>query len=61
MSTFLPTRVWDWAMRQAGFLTAKGLGLNGATPARTRAAATAHVDLSATAKPPTAGAHATAN
>ncbi|NVB78947.1 MAG: SDR family oxidoreductase [Kofleriaceae bacterium] len=28
-----PTRMWDWAMRRVGYLTAKGLGLDGAAPA----------------------------
>src|SRR5690349_6532287 len=32
MKTFLPTRVWDWAMRKVGFLTPKALGLTN-TPA----------------------------
>lgn len=33
MQTVLPTRVWDWAMRKVGFLTAKTLGLSDAKPA----------------------------
>jgi short-subunit dehydrogenase len=28
MSSLLPTRVWDWAMRKVGFLTKKGLHLD---------------------------------
>lgn len=33
-----PTRVWDWAMRTAGFLTPKGLGLTGPAPSVPRPA-----------------------
>lgn len=29
MSSMLPTRVWDWAMRKVAFLNAKTLGLDG--------------------------------
>ncbi len=29
----LPTRVWDWAMRAAGFLSPKSLGVTGSAPA----------------------------
>lgn len=31
-SRLFPTRVWDWAMRTAGFLSAKSLGVTGPTP-----------------------------
>lgn len=34
MKTLLPTRMWDWAMRKLGFLTAKGLGLTGPQAAK---------------------------
>ena len=41
MATFLPTRVWDWAMRKVGFLNKKSLQLSAtrnAPPAQIRAA-----------------------
>jgi NAD(P)-dependent dehydrogenase (short-subunit alcohol dehydrogenase family) len=39
MSSMLPTRMWDWAMRKVGFLTKKGLRLNSAQrPAQIEAA-----------------------
>lgn len=31
-SRIVPTRVWDWAMRAAGFLSAKSLGVTGPAP-----------------------------
>jgi short-subunit dehydrogenase len=33
MKAMLPTFVWDWAMRKVGYLTTKGLGLDGSAPA----------------------------
>lgn len=38
MSAILPTTVWDWAMRKAGFLTASGLDLSAASDAASDAA-----------------------
>jgi short-subunit dehydrogenase len=41
LATFLPTRMWDWAMRKVGFLNKKSLALSAtrnAPPAQIRAA-----------------------
>ena len=40
-----PTRVWDWAMRKVGFLTPKGLGLDGRAVSTTTAKAVVEVPL----------------
>ena len=48
MNAFLPTRVWDWAMRKVGFLNAKSLDL-----AASRAPASAPAGFDAVAVPPT--------
>jgi NAD(P)-dependent dehydrogenase (short-subunit alcohol dehydrogenase family) len=55
LSALLPTSVWDWAMRKAGFLTAEGLELS-AAPAATPAAQP-HVAVPP-APPASAGARA---
>ncbi len=43
MSSMLPTRVWDWAMRKVAFLNTKTLGLDGSATAKasTKASTTA--------------------
>lgn len=53
MSALLPTAVWDWAMRRAGFLTARGLDL--ATSSEAVAVA---VPVPAPQATPAASAHA---
>lgn len=61
MQTVLPTRVWDWAMRKVGHLTAKSLGLTG-TPNAAKPAdgkAFGAVDMAAVeGKKPAPRAHA---
>lgn len=58
LSAFLPTSVWDWAMRRAGYLTTDGLDL-AAVPATIPAAPEPQVAPPAAA--PSSGARAGAN
>jgi NAD(P)-dependent dehydrogenase (short-subunit alcohol dehydrogenase family) len=62
MNAILPTPVWDWAMRRAGFLTAQGLaqGLDRAAPPDAVPAPVSVPVPGATPRPP-ADAHAGAN
>jgi len=59
MKTFLPTRVWDWAMRKVGFLTPKALGLTDPPAAKPAERPFPAVDMSAVAaNKPAARTHA---
>ena len=49
LSALLPTSVWDWAMRRAGFLTTAGLDL-GAVPTEVPAAVRPAAQTSSTTR-----------
>ncbi len=51
MSSMLPTRVWDWAMRKVGFLNTKTLGIEGKRPAPAASIPVTQIHGSPTAAP----------
>jgi NAD(P)-dependent dehydrogenase (short-subunit alcohol dehydrogenase family) len=61
MKTFLPTRVWDWAMRKVGFLTPTALGLTKAPTAKPAERPYPGIDVEATVQGKKSPARAHAN